>query len=374
MLRLALVCSALCLIGPSEDGPDRESTGGARGVQEPGAVESFGISPDEEAARRSLERGLAYLAERQKSEPDGSLPGGGREFAPTAVTALSALAWMAGGSTPERGPHGRPLGKAVDYLLAKTQFDVNGENPGYVSAGGDNLSRMHGHGFATTALAQAFAISQRTPRGKKIEHGLRIAVRCIEESQHTDGGWGYHPRVSLSHEGSVTITVVQALRAAHNSGLKVDVQVIAKAVDYVARSQKDDGSFKYSLSDERSTVSLTAAAIATLNATGDYSSKKIRSGYDYLFRKLEARKSTGLEESSVPRCEFYERLYLAQSFWQHPEESVFQNWVAEERERVLKSQNEDGSWTGAQYGDCYATAMNCLFLALPEGLLPIFQR
>lgn len=374
MLRLALLCSTLCLVGPSDDGPDKQSTGGARAVEDPGSIESFGVPVDRQAALRALERGLAYLAKRQESEPDGSLPGGGEQFAPTAVTALGALAWMAGGNTLERGPQGRPLGKAVDYLLAKTQFDVNGPEHGYISAAGDNLSRMHGHGFATTALAQAFSVSQRTPRGKKIEHGLRIAARSIEASQQADGGWGYHPTGSLNHEGSVTITVVQALRAAHNSGLEVDVEVIAKAIDYVARSQKEDGSFKYSLSDERSTVSLTAAAIATLNATGDYSSKALRAGYDFLFRTLEARETAGLEESSVPRCEFYERLYLAQAFWQHPEESVFQRWVSDERSRVLKSQNEDGSWSGPQYGDCYATAMNCLFLALPEGLLPIFQR
>lgn len=41
---------------------------------------------------------------------------------------------------------------------------------------------------------------------------------------------------------------------------------------------------------------------------------------------------------------------------------------------MLTSQREDGSWHDDRFGDVYATATNCLVLALPEGLLPIFQR
>jgi hypothetical protein len=41
---------------------------------------------------------------------------------------------------------------------------------------------------------------------------------------------------------------------------------------------------------------------------------------------------------------------------------------------VLGAQRDDGSWGDARFGDVYATAMNCLVLAVPEGLLPIFQR
>ena len=73
-------------------------------------------------------------------------------------------------------------------------------------------------------------------------------------------------------------------------------------------------------------------------------------------------------------CYFYERLYLAQALWQNSERRVFEEWSAKERTRVLTQQHSDGSWHDARFGDTYATAMNCLFLALPEGLLPIFQR
>ena len=71
---------------------------------------------------------------------------------------------------------------------------------------------------------------------------------------------------------------------------------------------------------------------------------------------------------------YYERLYIAMALWQHPDRRLFDSWAVGERERVLGTQNDDGSWDSKQFGDCYATAMNCLFLALPQGLLPTFQR
>ena len=45
---------------------------------------------------------------------------------------------------------------------------------------------------------------------------------------------------------------------------------------------------------------------------------------------------------------------------------------------LLNNQAEDGSWSGEDqgsgYGAAYATAINALFLAIPDGMLPIFQR
>jgi hypothetical protein len=70
--------------------------------------------------------------------------------------------------------------------------------------------------------------------------------------------------------------------------------------------------------------------------------------------------------------------------WQNPDRSAFDRWFAEELTVILRSQRKDGSWVDRRYesgkgrdhayGNSYSTAMNCLFLALPDGILPIFQR
>lgn len=338
---------------------------------------------EDEAARAAAERALSYLAAAERSGGDGSLPTrDARVGAPVAVAALSALAWMAGGNTPERGPQGLELAASVDWLVARADLSDPANASGYLASSSDLVSRMHGHGFATLALSQAWCMSPTTPRGARVHAALEAAVRCIETSQGLEGGWWYQPQKGLNHEGSITIAAVQALRAAREAGLRVDKRVIERAVDYVARSQKEDGSFRYALGDEHSSVALTAAAIATLNAAGNYDGKPIRNGYDFLVRELAAREQAGVwgAEASDPKdgqhvsCPYYERLYLAQAFWQAQDRSLFATWYERERQRVLTQQEPDGSWKDERYGACYATAMNALFLELVEGLLPIFQR
>ncbi|MBL8863752.1 MAG: hypothetical protein JNK02_17315 [Planctomycetes bacterium] len=342
----------------------------------------------DEARRKALERGLAWLREAQRRGADGSFPADGARttsagtgpaadvggFAPVAVTALGALAWMAGGSAPGRGPYGRECADAIDWLVARADLDPRSERAGYISRTGDALSRMHGHGFATLALAQAATASPHTPRGARLREALVLSVRCIEHSQGVEGGWDYEPRKGLAHENSITITAVQALRAAKEAGVEVERAVITRAVDYVSRTQKPDGSFRYALGDPLATVALTAAAIATFQMTGTYEGRAVSEGYDFLARRLALREAGPVGEGDAVICPHYERFYLAQAMWQHLDATRWEAWWQSEAPRVLGAQRADGSWSDARFGDVYATAMNCLVLAVPEGLLPIFQR
>jgi len=357
-----------------QPGQDPQPEGVAAGVESP--AEDATLEPVgalDERARAALDRGLAYLARAQAAQHDGTFPrAGGEKYVPVPVTALAALAFMSAGSQPERGPYGHEIALAVDYLTARADMNASSKTFGYISSEGDELSRLHGHGFGSLALSQAYAVSPRTTRGRRIEEVLRASVRLIENCQGLEGGWYYEPHRSTEHENSVTVVLVQALRAARNSGIRVDTKVIDRAIDYIRRCQAEDGSFRYGLNTERTTVALTAAGIATLNSAGEYEGPEVSRAIEVLWQRLGLR-DTKLRGSAA-RFEFYERFYLAQALWQHPDRRLFESWVVDERERVLADQLEDGSWPDTQFGPCYATAMNCLFLAMPEGLLPIFQR
>jgi hypothetical protein len=121
-------------------------------------------------------------------------------------------------------------------------------------------------------------------------------------------------------------------------------------------------------------LALTAAAIATFQMTGTYEGRPITEGYDFLARRLALRGTAADIEGDAVICPFYERFYLAQAMWQHLDAATYRGWWQSELPRVLGAQRDDGSWGDARFGDVYATAMNCLVLAVPEGLLPIFQR
>jgi len=323
------------------------------------------------AAERALESGLAYLAQLQARAADGSfsISDTDREdYAPLGVSALCTLAFLSAGNAPGRGPYGDVVSRALEYFLLHTDLAPDSPQRGYVSVQGDGLSRTHGHGYATLVLAEAYGMSRSTER---VRQALVGAVERIEASQGAEGGWFYEPRPTPDHEGSVTICLVQALRAARDSGIHVDADVIRRAEDYVRRLRAANGLFCYTLGDEsRASVALTAAAICTLNATGAYDDAMIKDSVDAIW----SARALGEEQGRVTPFPEYERLYLAQAFWQLSDASHFERWFAEERELLLRSQESDGSWRGSRFGSAYATAVNCLVLSLPDSALPIFQR
>jgi hypothetical protein len=292
---------------------------------------------------------------------------------PVPLAALGALAFMSAGNSPDRGPYGAQVSAAVDYLLAHTDLNPTSPSRGYIASEGDQLSRMHGHGFATVALAMAATQSPKSPRGERIHDVLIAASNLIESSQGLEGGWYYYPIAGIEHENSVTVVLLQALRSARNVGVAVDSGRIARAVDYIGRCQSEGGAFRYTLDKSQPTsVALTAAGIATLDAAGRYDSPEVERALASLWQQLGQRETEPrVSPTSFPH---YERLYVALALWTRADQRPFERWYFPERERLIDAQDDDGSWSDDQFGACYATAMNCLVLALPQRLLPLFER
>src|SRR5688572_8772166 len=161
----ATACAALLVSATLLGATSRETV--ARGREEPPAKaplarqaestrhatrDASGVPPLEVRGELALERGLAWLAAQQATQPDGTFPPGGGEFhVPVPVVALGALAYMAGGSSADRGPRGGAVSRCIDYLLARADLTQGSERYGYISSDGDRASKMHGHGFATLA-------------------------------------------------------------------------------------------------------------------------------------------------------------------------------------------------------------------------------
>ncbi len=331
---------------------------------------------DGERAAMAIRRGLGALRREMEKAEDGAVPRGeAEEYAPVGVTALAALAFLGDGTAQERGLHAPVLERALRYLLAKSDRS-GGPRDGYIATDGDTLSKMHGHGYATLALAEAYGMFR--PRvGREghepIRESLERAVRLIERSQGETGGWYYEPERSLEHEGSVTVCLIQALRAARNAGIAVNKKVIDDALDYLRRSQRSDGSFRYHLGSDQTSPALTAAGVATLQAMGEYGSEAVESGIGCLLRWTEANSLASFGGGSAfPQ---YQRFYTAQAFFHYRDPQVFERWFRGERDRLLRNQETDGTWEErSTFGVAYTTATNVLVLEIPLGLLPIFQR
>ena len=174
-----------------------------------------------------------------------------------------------------------------------------------------NGSQTHEHGYATWALAMAYGMSfgaDNEFQRARLKTLLQGAVHALERCQSTQGGWEYTLDDGQSnHEGSTTVTALQALRAAKEAGLRVGPVRIRNAIDYLGRLQVSDGAdtrfggFRYRLagdsSEDRVTFALTAASIASLNETGDYDSKVVDRGVAYMRQRDPLRRGARQKQS-----------------------------------------------------------------------------
>ena len=311
------------------------------------------VSP---AAQRAIDRALAFLASAQQD--DGSL-GSGSYRGNVAVSALAGMAFLAGGSTPGRGPYGQHVSRAVDYLLAKTQ-----ESGFIVAAESSSHGPMYGHGFAAMFLAECYGMSPRP----ELRDKLAKSVRLIVNTQNKEGGWRYMPKREDAADISVTVCEVMALRAARNAGLHVPKETIDRTIDYVKRSQNADGGFMYMASQGgESALARSAAGVVALYSAGVYRGPEITKGLNYLMGFLP--------QPGVTRREsyyFYGHYYAVQAMWQAGGQP-WHRWYPAIRDELITRQRRDGSWM-CPISVEVATAMSAIILQTPNNYLPIFQR
>ena len=306
-------------------------------------------------ARRSVELGLGFLKSRQNE--DGSFGTGGYARN-VAVCGLCGMAFLAEGSTPQRGKFGATIGRCLDFILSSA------DDSGLINVP-ENTDRgpMYGHGFATLFLSEAYGTAPDRP----IREKLVGAVRLIVNTQNGEGGWRYEARRDEA-DISVTVCQVMALRAAKNAGLFVPPETIDRAVEYIKRCQNPDGGFNYMhLPTRESRFPRSAAAVVALFSAGLYDSPEAKQGLAYLKLQTMPAKPQG-EQSYF----FYGNYYAAQVMW-HVGGEDWTAWYGNMRDRLVARQKQDGSWED-QIGSEFATAIACLILQMPHNYLPIFQR
>ncbi|MEX2025803.1 MAG: prenyltransferase, partial [Pirellulaceae bacterium] len=130
---------------------------------------------------KAVEKGLAFLALRQQDE--GSFGSGGYSRN-VGVCGLAGMAFLAAGSTPGRGPYGKHIDLAIDFVLSQA------DDSGFIAvAGSPSHGPMYGHGFATLFLAECYGMTRRGD----IRQKLTRAVQLIVDTQNNEGGWRYQP-------------------------------------------------------------------------------------------------------------------------------------------------------------------------------------
>ncbi|MCB9852706.1 MAG: terpene cyclase/mutase family protein [Phycisphaerales bacterium] len=315
-----------------------------------------------EETEKAIKKGLAYLATRQSK--DGSFQESGDLGSyPTSMTALAGLALIASGSTPTQGEYAPQLRKSLTYAIESAKRN------GLICRDGSESSRsMYGHGFTMLFLAQVMGMEEDPERLARIRSVLRKGVELTERSQSRLGGWLYTPDMD-GDEGSVTVTQVQALRAARNAGVAVPKKVIDRAMGYLEKSVQPDGGIAYRVGMSGSRPPITAAAVACWFNAGEYENPLARKALRYCKTNI----GVGQNQGGVWGHFFYAHLYLSQVMYLSGEKD-WDEYFPKMRDYLLSTQNEDGSWNGDSVGQVYGTSIALLILQLPYNNLPIMQR
>jgi len=319
--------------------------------------------------RSAVDRGLAYLASRQG--PNGSWVNRvgyklydnyyGEEHESVDVTALAGMAFVAGGSVPGRGRYGRNVERGVRWLLSKVR-----QEDGYITHGG---SRMYSHAFATLFLAEIYGMT----RQEDLKPFLRRAVDLLVSYQNREGGWRYQP-IPVDADLSVTVSVLQALRAARNVGIAVPAQTIEQATRYVLRCATPRG-FRYQCdtadyaarNDTRISYAMTACGIVSLFSAGRYDARELRDALQVL-RQWDHSGYVGKLHY------YYGHYYAAQAMYIAGGEDWTRYYANLKAEILGPGMQAPAGYWEDDVGRNYATAMACLILQIPCEYLPIFQK
>ena len=321
-----------------------------------------------------VQRALLWLKEHQNS--DGSWGG---TYRPS-MTGLALLTFLAHGDTQASQQFGETVQKGVQYLM-----DLGRKNNGRL--GSQHVEYQHP--IATYALAEDYALTQISDLLTVLEG----AVTHIVKSQCENGSWNYGyntkpgPDPAKRPFGDLSISGwnIQALKAAHNAGVKVQGldASMQKALGFT-RAVYDEKSHKFGYASKGGgSPALVGVGVLCMQFLGAGDAKEARGGQSSA-RDFKCNWEKGSEASS------YMWYYVTQAMFQAGG-SYWIGWNREFRDEIIKRQKPDGHWpvpggdTDAPRGDgwkqvtdpkdcpVYHTSLLCMMLEVYYRFLPTFK-
>jgi hypothetical protein len=207
------------------------------------ALEQFGGTVETE---RAVAMGLRYLASVQHEDGAwGSRDRFDDKYGLVFVgkTGLCLLAFLGAGHSPSSNTeYSATTARAIDVLLAQQDPQNGSFGP----------SSAYGHGIATYALAECYALT----KDDRLRPPLVAAVAWILQNQgprrdkRNVGGWGYFspqlPREDDYARTSVSAWMVMALESAKLSGIAVPEAAVARARGFFEQAwDRDNQWFRY---------------------------------------------------------------------------------------------------------------------------------
>jgi hypothetical protein len=306
----------------------------------------------------------------------------GNEQRVTRLTALSLLAFLAHGETPQSAEFGDTVRRAIDYLLSQQHPETGLFVPlsdSRPEKSGEDLG-VYAHAQAVYALAEAYALTRAPALKRPVERGLREIIR----GQLPGGAWGNWYVQNIA-DASATSWQIQALKAAAAAGLRPEGldAAMRQAVAGIAGLYKGDGAWYYRKGDllvapREGGPIMSGAMVLSLQLLGRPNDPMVLAGLRYLNEFGVTEWSKAWENpinKSLPAT--YEWYYNTQAVFQRGG-SRWVTWNADFAPMLLREQHPEGWWLGLGQRDeeekIYSTCLCALSLQVYYRILPSFQQ
>ncbi len=370
----------------------------------------FGVYKTVENLQFSVRDGLFWLSKAQL--PNGGYGAGSHNAqhirdphavkADPATTAMVAMSFLRSGNTLEKGMYSQNLKKAMNFLLETVE--ASEDSPYITEVRGTQIQTKLGQNIDAVLTAQFFSNlldrNLNATNKKRVERCLDICISKIENSIDTDGkmtGAGWAGVLQSGLAGS-------ALEAAEAVGREINEELYERSKNYQKGNYNEkDGSVKtadgagvmlYAVSgsvratakDARKALEAINKAkkegkldkkavvnVANLQQIGIDNDKAIELTTSY--NVYQSAKKTAQREDVLNGFgnnggeEFLSFLQTGESLVVN-QDNDWKDWYDDMSGRILKIQNEDGSWNGHHCitSPVFCTATSLLLLTVENDI------
>ena len=314
-----------------------------------------------DASRRAIQRGNEWMLKAINKDGGAGLDiGSESDVACSSVVGMSLLSQ---GNTPDQGDLSYYQKRCAQFLLSRVEkMKSSGSLQNSQSIIEGDLGPYATHFFCTIYLSQVIG---EAPNVKRYQTALRRLEKFISANQHKDGSWGEDAWAPMLATACGWIS----LRAANFSGIKVSGSsqlagdFMIKKMPTLGRSW-GSGSWYHRLYG-------TAAGLRVLYAIQREEDPKAKKALEDILALVE---KNGRAFGGAGGEEYLTFHFLTEMFIQKGGPQ-WKRWYPIVRDRLLKVQNRDGSWTGHHCitSRTFSTACAMMVLTAPNRFLPISQ-
>jgi hypothetical protein len=331
-----------------------------------------GGNPDE--TLQAIRRGLLWLSTQQHEDGrwrlnvllpvNGQMPSGkGGQNCDAAATGFALLPFLGDNNTHKSGTYKDHVAKGLKWLVDHQQ------GSGELTQGNEGNARMYGHGIASIALCEAYALT----RDQALRGPAQKAIDFIVAAQDKNkGGWRYHP--GTDSDTSVVGWQVMALKSAQMADLNVPQETLdgaRKWLNHVAGKGDKLGRFGYTNPGDVKNA-MTAEALLCLAYLGTpREDSRMQLGAQHLAKHLPQQ---GKDNS------YY--WYYGTQVMYHMQDDYWKQWDNAFAPMLLKTQHKEGhmagtwdpkdNWENAG-GRIFSTSLRILMLEVYWRHLPLYK-